>query len=448
MRFYNRVQPITQDIYKEIGNIIEIEQTTDKKNKIITKSIITPNPPYDQTPIPPKPPISNPPYNSNDEEYNLNPKIQNIFSIRQYFTVPPLIGLENIGATCYMNATLQCFCNVEKFVDYFKYNKHLIDTVKNDINKRKLCSSFKLLVEKLWPDDYTTKIKTYYAPHEYKNKISSMDSLFQGVQANDSKDLVNFIIMTLHSELNKAKNFNITSPNPSFNEQRNQQIMLNNFIQSFQATNQSLISDLFYAVNCNIIQCLGCNAQTFNYQTYFFIVFPLEEVRKYKFQNINQFNSFNNMFNNNNQVNIYECFEYEKKITYMSGQNAMHCNYCQRTCNSSMCTVLTTGPEVLIIILNRGKGIEFNVKIIFDERLNLANYIQFGNTGVNYELIGVITHLGESGMGGHFIAFCKDPISLKWYKFNDAFVSPVEDFKKEVIDFGMNYLLFYQKTKN
>ena len=445
LRFYNRVQPITQDIYKEIGNIIEIEQTTDKKNKIITKSIITPNPPYDQTPIPPKPPISNPPYNSNDEEYNLNPKIQNIFSIRQYFTVPPLIGLENIGATCYMNATLQCFCNVEKFVDYFKYNKHLIDTVKNDINKRKLCSSFKLLVEKLWPDDYTTKIKTYYAPHEYKNKISSMDSLFQGVQANDSKDLVNFIIMTLHSELNKAKNFNITSPNPSFNEQRNQQIMLNNFIQSFQATNQSLISDLFYAVNCNIIQCLGCNAQTFNYQTYFFIVFPLEEVRKYKFQNINQFNSFNNMFNNNNQVNIYECFEYEKKITYMSGQNAMHCNYCQRTCNSSMCTVLTTGPEVLIIILNRGKGIEFNVKIIFDERLNLANYIQFGNTGVNYELIGVITHLGDNSMSGHFIAYCKSPISKTWYQYNDAMVNPVNNFRTEVIDFAMPYLLFYQK---
>ena len=444
LQLYNRVQPITQDItYKEIGNIIEIEQTTGKKNKIITKPITTPKPTFDPTPIPPKPSIPNPPYD--DEEYNLNSKIKNIFSISQYFTYPPLIGLENIGATCYMNATLQCFCNVEKFVDYFKYNKHLIDTVKNDINKRKLCSSFKLLIEKLWPDDYTIKIKTYYAPHEYKKKISSMDSLFQGVQANDSKDLVNFIIMTLHTELNKAINFNITSPNPSFDDQRNQQIMLNNFIQSFQATNKSLISDLFYAVNCNIIQCLGCNAQTFNYQTYFFIVFPLEEVRKYKFQNINQFNSFNNMFNNNNQVNIYECFEYEKKITYMSGQNAMHCNYCQRTCNSSMCTVLTTGPEVLIIILNRGKGIEFNVKIIFDERLNLNNYIQFGNTGVNYELIGVITHLGDSSMSGHFIAYCKSPISKTWFQYNDAMVNPVNNFRTEVIDFAMPYLLFYQK---
>ena len=167
-------------------------------------------------------------------------------------------------------------------------------------------------------------------------------------------------------------------------------------------------------------------------------------MRKNKFSNFNQFNNFNNMFNNN-EVNIYDCFEYDKKISFMTGQNAMHCNYCQKTCNSSMCTVLTTGPIILIIILNRGKGIEFNVKINFVEQLNLANYIQFGNTGVNYELIGVITHLGDSGMSGHFIAYCKSPISKTWYQYNDAMVNPVNNFKKDVIDFAMPYLLFYQK---
>ena len=97
------------------------------------------------------------------------------------------------------------------------------------------------------------------------------------------------------------------------------------------------------------------------------------------------------------------------------------------------------------MILNRGKGKQFDVKLNFVEELDLTSYIEFKNTGVKYKLIGVITHLGESGMSGHFIAFCKDPLNFKWYKFNDAIVSPVSDFKKEVIDFGMPYLLFYQK---
>ena len=51
-------------------------------------------------------------------------------------------------------------------------------------------------------------------------------------------------------------------------------------------------------------------------------------------------------------------------------------------------------------------------------------------------------------MSGHFIAFCRDPNNNTWYKFNDAIVSPVENFKSEVIDYAMPYLLFYQKENN
>ena len=112
-----------------------------------------------------------------------------------------------------------------------------------------------------------------------------------------------------------------------------------------------------------------------------------------------------------------------------------------------MCTNLVTGPEILIILLNRGHGIEFNIKINFLEQLNLFNYIQLKDTGYNYQLIGVITHIGESSMSGHFIAYCKDPISQTlWHKYNDAMVNEVSDFQKEVINFAMPYLLFYQKV--
>ena len=45
--------------------------------------------------------------------------------ISQYFKSAPKVGLSNIGATCYMNATLQCFCQIEEFSSYFKYNKYI-----------------------------------------------------------------------------------------------------------------------------------------------------------------------------------------------------------------------------------------------------------------------------------------------------------------------------------
>ena len=147
-------------------------------------------------------------------------------------------------------------------------------------------------------------------------------------------------------------------------------------------------------------------------------------------------------------VNIYDCFNFDRKINSMSGDNAMYCKYCKQTCASQMCTNLTTGPEVLIIILNRGrKGIEFNVKMDFCLDLDLSNYIEFRNTGCQYELVGVITKTGMSSTTERFIAYCKSYWDNKWYKYDDAIVSPVNNFKAEVIDFAMPYVLFYQKKK-
>ena len=46
------------------------------------------------------------------------------------------------------------------------------------------------------------------------------------------------------------------------------------------------------------------------------------------------------------------------------------------------------------------------------------------------------------------LLLCRDPLIInKWYKYNDAIVDKVKDFKKEIIDFAMPYLLFYQKIK-
>ena len=459
--------PLTDDNFEDIGNVASYNQigisSTNINNDYPKNPMDSDNNEfkYDE----PKPPIEDIDFRT-IKEYNLDAQITTS-SIFDCFITPPLIGLDNIGATCYMNATLQCICNIPKFVSYFKYNKHLIEKVRNDLinGNKTLSSSFKLLIEKLWPDrlrfynnpnsgsigtdnSFLNKKNESYAPKEFKTKISNMNELFKGVAANDAKDLVNFLIMTLHGELNNASKQNVQNNN-LFQDQTNKQLMFQLFTQDFINNNISIISDLFYGVNYNVVQCLGCGVKSFNYQTYFFLVFPLEEIRLYKNQN-----NFNNNCNygmnfNNNEVNIYDCFLYDQRVNYMNGENAMFCNYCKRTCNSQMCTFLAFGPEILIIILNRGQGIQYEVKINFVEELNLYNFIEFKDTGVNYQLIGVITHLGVSDMSGHFIAYCKNPISNSWYQFNDSVVNEVNyyNFKAEVIDYAMPYLLFYQRKK-
>ena len=348
-------------------------------------------------------------------------------------------GLQNIGATCYMNATLQCFAHIPEFVTFFRQNQQVQDVINKNVEEVKLTTAFAELLQNLYPTNLDNmKNETYYAPNNFKKTISQMNPLFEGIAANDAKDLVNFLIMQLHGELNKGQPEQIEDNNNIFQNQQDQNFMLYAFTDNWRKKNISVINDLFYALNYNITKCLNCKIISYNYQVYFFLIFPLEEVRKFVLMNNGGFN--------NNMVNIYDCFNFDRKINTMSGDNAMYCNYCKQTYASQMCTNLATGPEVLIILLNRGKGKEFDVKLNFPENLNLNNYIELKGTGTQYKLFGVITHIGESGMAGHFIAYCRDLWNNNtWYKYNDAIVTQVSDFQSEVVNFAMPYLLFYKK---
>ena len=103
---------------------------------------------------------------------------------------------------------------------------------------------------------------------------------------------------------------------------------------------------------------------------------------------------------------------------------------------------------MLVLILNRGKGNIYNVKLNFTEIIDITQFVlQKDMPLINYSLCGVITHIGQSGPSAHFVASCKSPIDNKWYRYNDAMVNPINNFQKEVIDFGTPYILFYQKNK-
>ena len=146
-------------------------------------------------------------------------------------------------------------------------------------------------------------------------------------------------------------------------------------------------------------------------------------------------------------MNIYDCFEYNQKEEHFIGENAMYCNVCRIQCPSMYATYLYTPPQILILVLNRGQGIQFKIKLEFPQEFNISPYISQNQGGINYKLIGVITHLGESNESGHFIAHCLSPIDNNWYTYNDATVTLIKNIKTDVIDLGMPYLLFYQRER-
>ena len=352
-----------------------------------------------------------------------------------------LIGLNNIGATCYMNATLQCLSNTKKLTEFFmnSFEKYY---EKND--DKKITIEYYKLLKHLW--DVKNKNNTPYSPDEFKEVISNENPLFEGIQANDSKDLINFLLEKMHEELNKAPKNNIYDNNNNVMKNPNIQMdkskILQIFLENFKNNYQSIISDIFYGTSETNYLCKSCGTVKYNYEIFFFLEFPLEQVNIYFGKAYNSNNYIR--IKNNPDVDLLECFEYNKKEEYMTGENQMYCNICEKNCDAVYSTSLFSMPKYLIIILNRGKGNVYQCNVNFPQTLDLSKYIVSKGGISQYHLYAVICHLGPSSMSGHFIAFCRHRINEKWYMYNDDIVTECQG--DEYLT-GVPYILFYEEMK-
>ena len=370
-----------------------------------------------------------------EREEKLLEKERKFKRIREFY-IPPnsppiLIGLNNIGATCYMNASLQCLSNTKKLTEYFLYK------YKTDKNKIMTYEYYKLLRE-LWKKDNNNKS---YSPNSFKEVLGKENPIFAGVAANDSKDLINFLLERFHQDLN---DLNVNNENNIENignlNHSNEMEMLGFFLNDYKNKYNSPISNLFYGILETNSQCNICKLVKYNFQVYSFLEFPLQPVNQFCF-NQGKRPLFTNE-GKNPDVDLYECFDYYRKIDIMNGENQMYCNNCKKQTDSLFMNLLYSGPNNLIIHLNRGKGAVYECKVIFPEQLNIYNYVTFKDGATFYELYAVVCHLGPSSMSGHFVAYCKNRIDKKWYLYNDAIVTLCTR-PQQYYD-GMPYILFYK----
>ena len=353
---------------------------------------------------------------------------------------PCLVGLTNIGATCYMNAVLQCFSNIKNLTNYL-FRPEVIVEIEENKDSKPLAFEYLQLIKHLWLLD-TDNIEYYgetksFSPTNFKKVLGNLNNLFNRNEANDSKDLVIYMEEELHTELNFLfENKIITNCNNKIINQYNDLEVSKNFYQFFVENYKSIISDLFYGTQKTITKCLNCGIETYNYQIYANIIFPLEAVREFK----GKLNPGKTTY-----VTFEECLEHFEQNNYFTGMNRISCNRCRNLSDANYKNKLILTPNILIIILNRGKGLEFNVNLDITDYINIKKYVENDNSPYLYELIGSIIHYGNSGQDGHFAAICKNKNDGQWYKYNDSLVNKT-DFN-EIKTVGIPYVLFYQKNK-
>ena len=110
-----------------------------------------------------------------------------------------MVGLTNLGNTCFMNSMLQCLSNCEPLTDHF-LSGEFEDNINTDNPLGmggRLAECYANLLQRMWSNETTV-----CRPSGVKKLIGERAPNFQGYQQQDSSEFMNFLLDGLHEDLN------------------------------------------------------------------------------------------------------------------------------------------------------------------------------------------------------------------------------------------------------
>ncbi|KAM3144102.1 hypothetical protein pb186bvf_003866 [Paramecium bursaria] len=339
-------------------------------------------------------------------------KIPNKFKHPKHQQAQGIVGLQNLGNTCYINSAIQCLSNTQPLTDYFLSCLHLQEINYNNplSSKGQIAKCYANLVTKIWTQNLRI------IPDDFISLLSQWNPIFSRNTQEDSHEFIAYLLDIMHEDLNRVKK------KPSVEEKTYRNPTINDSNEAWQfylMRNKSIIVDLFQGQQKNMLECLECGYQSHKFEPFMYLSLPVSEEGVQSLDQIIQ--------------------EYcQEEI--LSDQDYWKCPQCNEFRQSKKQISLWKLPNILVVHLKRFKfTINHRCKI-----RNLVKYplkdLKLGNQ--QFDLYSVINHTGTLTKG-HYTAVCKNRDNHLWYSFNDSKVTQISEKKIESSD---AYLLFYYNS--
>ena len=276
--------------------------------------------------------------NKNENESGKDKNVTN--STNKNIETPNLInekieprGLNNIGATCYMNSVLQCLYHI------FDLSNSLLGLLNNKIltkenyQKTPMISAF---IEVVYMLSFEKKPMS---PYGFKEIISKNQS-FKNYEANDSKNLTLYVLDTMNKEFNDNKIQIKYADNPlrNYNEKEAEST-----IKFFNENYNSIIGDLFNGLKVTDYICSTCKNSVKNYQLFNIINCSIEKT----FLDKDEKTQIKDRIL---QIDIMDCFKFEQKEKIFNGNNQIYCVKCNQSRDGISINKIIFAPKILFFL--------------------------------------------------------------------------------------------------
>jgi ubiquitin carboxyl-terminal hydrolase 2 len=312
-----------------------------------------------------------------------------------------VLGLANLGNTCYMNAVIQAWRNCPEWTLFCKQNK-VDEHVKDKItNPAKFLYAYKDLLQSLWAGSGPAYVK----PMGFFDQMRAIvkGTLYEDFCRRIPQDAHEFLVWMLdqmYMATQKEVNIRVSnvSPLPPMTLSA-----VNGWKAAFEKQ-YSPLTDLIFGLYRIQYTCSGCKTVHTRWETFNTLKVSLAR-------------------NQSGQIlSLLECLQQELKDEDIEGY---HCDACKEKPVARKSTTIWRLPKVLILTLKRftPMGGKDGAPIQYDGTpLNFASVFSpesFEETKKKqYKCFATIDHHGHH-MGGHYTAQALSPVWHKWHHYDD-----------------------------